>query len=135
MPIMSHVRIGDQPQRPLTQNENSMNLYPIKFEPRFVAKIWGGRALADVLGKPLPAGKAIGESWELYDFPPGVVGADGREPGDDPEGWTSARIANGPLKGKTLHELMGLHPAELLGDAGPVQTPAGPQFPLLIKFL
>lgn len=112
-----------------------MNLYPIKFEPRFVAKIWGGRALADVVGKPLPAGKAIGESWELYDFPPGVVGGDGREPDDDPKGWTSAKIANGSLKGTTLHELMGLYPHELLGDAKPVETSAGPQFPLLIKFL
>jgi mannose-6-phosphate isomerase len=112
-----------------------MTLYPIKFAPRFVEKIWGGDALARVVGKPLPAGKAIGESWELFDFPPGVVGADGRAPGDDPAGWTSARVVNGPLAGRTLHELMISDAAALLGDAEPVNTPAGPQFPLLIKFL
>lgn len=112
-----------------------MILHPIKFVPRFVEKIWGGDALARVVGKQLPAGKKIGESWELFDFPPGVVGADGRSPDDDPKGWTSARVADGPLKGKTLHELMLAEQAALLGDAKPVETPAGPQFPLLIKFL
>lgn len=112
-----------------------MNLYPIKFEPRFVPKIWGGQSLAGVLGKALPPGAAIGESWELYDFPPGVVGADARQPGDDPNGWTSARIANGPLAEKTLHDLMTDHRAALLGQAKPVDTATGPQFPLLIKFL
>ena len=112
-----------------------MNLYPIKFEPRFVPKIWGGQSLAIVLGKTLPPGAAIGESWELYDFPPGVVGADARQAGDDANGWTSARIANGPLAGRTLHDLMTDHRADLLGQAKPVETPAGPQFPLLIKFL
>jgi mannose-6-phosphate isomerase len=112
-----------------------MNLYPIKFEPRFVAKIWGGQSLAEVLGKALPPGAGIGESWELYDFPPGVVGADARQPDDDPNGWTSARIANGPLAGKTLHDLMTDHRAALLGQAKPVETSAGLQFPLLIKFL
>ena len=53
--------------------ESEMSLYPLKFKPRFVEKMWGGRKLETVLGKPLPAGKPIGESWELYDFPPGVV--------------------------------------------------------------
>lgn len=132
---MSHVRIGDQPEGPLTQTEISMNLYPIKFEPRFVPKIWGGQSLARVVGKRLPADQAIGESWELYDFPPGVVGADARQAGDDPNGWTSSKIANGPFAGRTLHDLMALDTAALLGDVKPVATSAGPQFPLLIKFL
>src|SRR5205085_2623113 len=50
-----------------------MPLYPLKFKPRLLEKIWGGRKFETVLGKPLPAGKLIGESWELYDFPPGTV--------------------------------------------------------------
>jgi hypothetical protein len=54
-----------------------MSLYPLKFKPRFVEKIWGGRKLETVLGKALPEGKSIGESWELYDFPPGVVEGSG----------------------------------------------------------
>ena len=55
-----------------------MSLYPLKFKPRLVEKIWGGRKIETVLGKPLPPGKQIGESWELYDFPPGVCDPSGK---------------------------------------------------------
>ena len=102
-------------------------LYPLKFHPRFVPKMWGGRRLQDVLDKPLVPQEPIGESWELFDFPPGVI--------DGSDGWTSAPVANGPLAGVTLHELLTADPARLLGPASPVQTPHGPQFPILIKFL
>ena len=100
-------------------------LYPLKFKPRFVEKIWGGRKIETVLGKPLPPGKQIGESWELYDFPPGVC--------DDSGNWTSAEVANGPLAGRTLHSLVEEFDRDLLGDVKAV----GPhrQFPILIKFL
>jgi mannose-6-phosphate isomerase len=101
-----------------------MSLYPLKFKPRLVEKIWGGRKLETVLGKPLPPGKTIGESWEIYDFPPGVV---------DPTGeWVSAQVANGPLAGQTLHQLLALYGADLHGD---VPLLGGEQFPLLIKYL
>jgi mannose-6-phosphate isomerase len=90
--------------------------------------MWGGRRLQAVLGKALPPEAAIGESWELYDFPPGVVeGA--------ADGWLSSEVAEGPLEGQTLHELLTVMPLRLLGHASPVQTPHGPQFPLLVKFL
>lgn len=107
------------------------NLQPLRFRPRFVEKMWGGRRLQDVLGKDLPSAAPFGESWEVYDFPPGAVGADGRAEGDDPHGWTSARLDDG----RTLHDLMVGDSRALLGDARPVDTPHGPQFPLLIKFL
>ena len=94
---------------------------PIRPEPRFVEKMWGGRRLADVLGKDIPDGP-IGESWEAYDFPPGVIEA-GR--------WVSAATD----AGGTIHELMTTRRAELLGPHAAVETPDGPQFPLLIKFL
>ena len=102
-----------------------MSLYPLKFKPRLVEKIWGGRKLETVLGKTLPAEKPIGESWEIYDFPPGIV--------DKSSDWVSAEIANGPLAGKTLHQLVEEFGEDLLGEVQPV----GPykQFPLLIKFL
>jgi mannose-6-phosphate isomerase len=102
-----------------------MSLYPLKFKPRFVEKMWGGRKIEKVLGKPLPPGKLIGESWELYDFPPGVV--------DESREWLSSEIGNGPLAGRTLHWLMGEFGRDLLGDV----QPCGPdqQFPILIKFL
>src|SRR3954469_10332654 len=99
-----------------------MSLYPLKFRPLFVEKIWGGRKIETVLNKPLPAGTRVGESWELYDFPPGVV--------EGSTDWVSAQVANGPLAGKTLHELVqkygrGVHgDVKLSGEHG--------QFPILI---
>ena len=102
-----------------------MSLYPLKFKPRYLEKMWGGRKIQTVLGKSLPPGKLIGESWELYDFPPGVI--------DNSAHWVSSEVANGPLAGKTLHELMLEYGNVLYGTAIPV----GPlrQFPLLIKYL
>ena len=104
-----------------------MSLYPLKFRPRFVEKMWGGRKIETVLGKPLPAGKQIGESWELYDFPPGAV--------DGSADWVSSEIANGPLAGRTLHWAVGEFGRDLLGDVPPCRTPGREQFPILIKFL
>lgn len=100
-----------------------MSLYPLTFQPRYVEKIWGGRKLETVLGKTLPAGKQIGESWELYDFPPGVV---------EEGAWTSATVASGPLAGRTVHELVEQYGRDLHGDVPLVE---GRQFPILIKFL
>jgi mannose-6-phosphate isomerase len=102
-----------------------MSLYPLKFKPRFVEKMWGGRKIETVLGKALPPGKSIGESWELYDFPPGVV--------ENSSDWVSAEIANGPLAGRTLHWLVGEFGKALTGDV-PLVGEQG-QFPILIKFL
>lgn len=99
-------------------------LYPLKFQPRLVEKIWGGRKFETVLGRSLPAGKLIGESWELYDFPPGVV--------DDSGQWVSSEIANGPLAGRTLHSVIEEFGRALHGD---VSLLAGGQFPILIKYL
>ncbi|MCS7032922.1 MAG: class I mannose-6-phosphate isomerase [Phycisphaerae bacterium] len=112
-----------------------MNLYPMKFLPRLIRKMWGGQKLAELFNKPLPAGRPIGESWELFDFPPGTTGPDAIQPTDDPNGWISATVCNGPLAGKTLHQVLESHRAELLGASQAVETPRGAQFPLLIKFL
>jgi len=105
------------------------DLYPLKFKPRFVEKIWGGRKFETVLGKPIPAGKPIGESWELFDFPPGVVEQSG--------GWVSAEVANGPLAGRTLHALLAEYGAAIHGDVPLLPVPGSKvgQFPILIKFL
>jgi mannose-6-phosphate isomerase len=65
--------------------------------------------------KKLPAGRLIGESWEISDRPGDV-----------------SVIANGPLAGKNLRWLMENHRAELLGDAKPAN---GNRFPLLCKIL
>ncbi|HWI58045.1 MAG TPA: type I phosphomannose isomerase catalytic subunit [Bacillota bacterium] len=89
-------------------------LYPLTFHPLFKERVWGGRKLEELYGKPLPPAVPIGESWEISDRPGDV-----------------SVIANGPLAGKDLHWLVQHHTAELLGDAQPY---AG-RFPLLIKLL
>ena len=76
-------------------------------------RIWGGSKLAELFGKNLPANKSIGESWEIVDRPE-----------------AQSVVANGPFKGKTLHELWSQHRKEVFGD-----VPEAPRFPLLIKLL
>jgi mannose-6-phosphate isomerase len=89
-------------------------LYPLTFEPIFKERIWGGRNLETLYGKPLPAGLRVGESWEISD-----------RPGDE------SVIARGPLQGRTLRWLMKERPFDLLGACNPVPA----RFPLLIKIL
>src|SRR5258706_8373112 len=89
-------------------------LYPLKFQPIFKERVWGGRNLERLYAKVLPEQTLIGESWEISDRPGDV-----------------SQIANGPLAGKTLRWLMEEHGPELLGQTKAV---AG-RFPLLIKIL
>jgi mannose-6-phosphate isomerase len=91
------------------------SLYPLVFQPRFKERVWGGRTLETMYGKPLPAGVPIGESWEIAD-----------RPGDE------SVIANGAFAGRTLRRLMEHHADELLGDAAPA---ADRRFPILCKIL
>lgn len=87
---------------------------PVIFEPLLVPKPWGGRRLNTCLGKALPPGELIGESWEAASLPEG-----------------ESHVRSGPLKGVTLHELVTRWGTGLLGTA----PPAAGRFPLLIKFL
>ena len=102
-----------------------MSLYPLKFVPRLVEKMWGGRKIETILGKKLPPKAPIGESWEIYDFPPGIVDASTER--------ISSIIANGPLAGRPLHWAVKEYGKDLLAEV-PLVGPHG-QFPLLIKFL
>jgi len=86
---------------------------PLSFEPIFMERIWGGRKLAQLFRKNLPPKKPIGESWEVVD-----------------RAQAQSIVSNGPLKGKTLHELWSQHRKEIFGD-----LPDSPRFPLLIKLL
>src|ERR1700676_2709385 len=91
-----------------------IKLYPLKFEPIYQYRIWGGRRLANLLTKPLPDNDPIGEAWILSD----------RD--DHP-----STVTNGPLKGKAINELLMEVPEQLLGKlAGSFK-----KFPLLLKFL
>ena len=91
-------------------------LYPLKFKPRFKDRIWGGDSLATSMGKKLPEGKKIGESWELS----GVQG-------------DISVVANGKLKGNNLEELIEVYMGDLVGDK--VYDKFGIEFPLLIKLI
>ena len=90
-----------------------MKLYPLLFEPIFQERIWGGRRLRELFGKALPASTPIGESWELADLPNG-----------------QSVVANGPLTGQTLRNLMQQYGPAIVGK----DDFTGP-FPLLIKLL
>src|SRR5262245_24263478 len=87
---------------------------PIVFEPILRPKVWGGRKLAELFDKPLPASTAIGESWECADLDAG-----------------QSIVARGPARGRTLRELVRDWGEGLLGRARPIDG----KFPLLIKFL
>ncbi len=93
---------------------NPINLYPLRFEPIYEYRPWGGRRLADLMSKPLPGEGPIGEAWLLSD----------RD--DHP-----SLVANGPLKGQTIAQIIKQSPEQLLGKlAGRFH-----RFPLLLKFL
>ncbi len=115
-------------------------LYPLKFEPVFQQRIWGGQQLHSLLQKPVPHDwrqKAVGESWELADLPPGTVKSDSQ--GGAVDGSMSSIVTNGPHKGKTLRTLLEtLAPAAGSDAPHPIMGRAPlshGRFPLLIKFL
>lgn len=90
-------------------------IYPLKFEPVFKEKIWGDTRLRQFFGRPLPAGKLVGESWEICDRP-----AD------------QSHAVNGPFKGRSLHEIMAQMGTSLVGNTFK-NTPS--RFPLLMKLI
>lgn len=98
--------------------------YVLTFAPILKEKVWGGQRLAG-LGKDLPAGVNLGESWEIADLATTSASGGG---GDA----ACSVIATGPLAGTTLHEVMELWGESLLGSAKPT---ADGGFPLLVKFL
>ena len=42
-------------------------LYPLRFEPIYQYRLWGGRRLAELLTAPLPGDGPVGEAWLLSD--------------------------------------------------------------------
>ena len=86
----------------------------MSFTPLYMERVWGGRGLELKLGRTLPEGKVIGESWELVDR----------------EGEQSI-VAEGTHKGKTIRELLEGGAADILGPGREGSQP----FPILIKWL
>lgn len=91
-----------------------MEVYPLTFQPIFKPRIWGGRKLETLLGKRLPAGQAIGESWEIADLEEG-----------------ESVVAAGPAEGQPLGAVVREWGSKLTGSAPLVDG----RFPLLIKYL
>ena len=92
-----------------------MELYPIKFKPLYKYRMWGGNKLKSELYKDISENN-IGESWEISDV-------SGEE----------TVVENGPLKGKTLKEIIEYFRGDLIGNN--VYKKFGYDFPLLIKFI
>jgi mannose-6-phosphate isomerase len=88
-------------------------LYPLRFDPIFKPALWGGRKLADMF-PGAPAEGPIGEAWVLSD-----------------QGDNVSAVADGPLKGTSLRELLRDRREELLGPS----LAHHHTFPLLLKFI
>jgi hypothetical protein len=43
-----------------------ISLYPLRFEPIYQYRLWGGRRLSGLLSAPLPSDGPIGEAWVTY---------------------------------------------------------------------
>jgi len=81
-------------------------------EPVYKDYIWGGNRIPGIFNRPYD-GDICAESWEIADRPEGM-----------------SVVANGPLKGTTLHELVENSGPSLLGSEC-----ASDVFPLLVKII
>ncbi|MBN8489022.1 MAG: hypothetical protein J0M20_15025 [Burkholderiales bacterium] len=88
-------------------------LPPLVFRPVIKQIRWGGRKLGSMLGKAIGDDSDYAESWEIADHADGM-----------------SLVADGPLAGMTLAELVKTAPVSLFGKYASLT-----QFPLLIKFL
>jgi len=91
---------------------NKIELYPFILEPAYKDYIWGGDRIPARFNRNQPAG-VYAESWELSDRPEGM-----------------SVVANGPLKGQSLANLVSRFGRELLGHK--IQSAS---FPLLVKLI
>ena len=89
-------------------------MYPLKFEPIYQYRLWGGRNLAHLLSKPLPVDENIGEAWILSDRKD-----------------HASKVVEGALKDSTLTQLMEDYRYQIMGK----NANDFDRFPLLLKFL
>jgi mannose-6-phosphate isomerase len=95
--------------------EDTHPLYPLKFRPILKPVIWGGSEISH-FKQIEPVQDGIGESWEIS----GVKN-------------NLSVVANGPLAGTTIGELLIREKEKLVGRK--VYEKYGTTFPLLIKFI
>lgn len=95
------------------------DLYPLRFTPVYKQALWGGSRFASFFGRSIPkTDEPVAESWEIADHPHG-----------------ESIIANGPLAGMTLGQLVRSRPRDLFGPGNfnPLAPPS--RFPLILKYL
>ncbi|MCA1808667.1 MAG: type I phosphomannose isomerase catalytic subunit [Kiritimatiellia bacterium] len=93
-------------------SETGIPLYPLPLMPAYKDYIWGGDRIPRRYQRDLPPGR-YAESWEFSDRSEGV-----------------SVVADGPLRGRRLDELLAQYGADLVGA-----DVATERFPLLIKLI
>jgi mannose-6-phosphate isomerase len=91
-------------------------LYPLKFNPIYKEKIWGGNKLKTVLNKDCQENAGIGESWELSAVQENL-----------------SVVSNGFLAENDIEELIEVYMGDLVGEK--VYEQFGVELPLLFKFI
>jgi mannose-6-phosphate isomerase len=86
----------------------------LRFRPLYQERVWGGRGLESALGRTLPPGRPIGESWEIVD-----------------RQETQSVVRSGAFEGRSLRDVLAHHTAEIMGPNWPAARP----FPILVKWL
>jgi len=96
----------------LTLRNMNNSLYPMTFKPVYKDYPWGGSRIPRTFNRDMPEG-IYAESWEISDRDDGM-----------------SIVANGPLEGKTIREILQEKPQEIMGS-----NINGTKFPLLIKLI
>jgi len=86
----------------------------LRFAPIYQERVWGGHALREALGRTLPPGAPIGESWEIVD-----------------RAEAQSRVAGGPWVGRTLRDIVERDTMAVMGP----HWAAAARFPILVKWL
>ncbi|MCK5105153.1 MAG: class I mannose-6-phosphate isomerase [Cyclobacteriaceae bacterium] len=92
------------------------DLYPLKFNPIFKDKIWGGNKINTILNKEFKELPNCGESWEISAYAEDI-----------------SIVSQGHLAGRKLDNLIKEFKGRLVGES--VYNKFGNKFPLLVKFI
>lgn len=90
--------------------------FVFSFIPLPMERVWGGRELGRLYGKPLPGENPIGETWEVVD-----------------RAEAQSVVASGEWQGHTLHDLWQNHREGVFGEI--YGGYPSERFPLLVKLL
>lgn len=116
-PVYDSARISlAEPRDPFLPHDPAVGhvTTPLCFISQLMPRIWGGRALSDVLSHPLPDQVTYGEAWELSSLENHV-----------------SRVADGPHGGASLEDLWRAYQSDFTGR----ELTDGTDFPWLVKWL